>query len=40
MSAGKGDKNRVRNFKGFRENYDKIKWNKKQVSSKNTKRKC
>ena len=28
--AGKGDKNRVKNFKKYKDNFDKITWAKKE----------
>lgn len=33
MSAGKGDKPRAINKKTFDTNFDKINWNKKNISS-------
>lgn len=32
MSAGKGDKNRVRNFAQYRANYEAINWKRKDES--------
>lgn len=31
MSAGKGDKNRVRKLQQFQNNYDEINWTKKDI---------
>lgn len=32
MSAGKGDKSRVRDTKRYRENFDAIRWKKDEVT--------